>query len=167
VRNAERRRTPPHGTRCCTVSGADVNELLRILGPSRGLALVTPKGGDDPSVPAQYRTAARQHPGRILVLDWERVSAGHPDWFAPDGIHLGGSAGISAFARLREFSVRAAGRGGDSARPTDDSHTDDHDDRDRDHADDADAHYATITRADHAPIEGASAGASLPGNGTH
>jgi hypothetical protein len=90
-----------------TVSNAQIESLLRILGPSRGLALVTPKGGDDPSVPGLFRAAARRHPGRILVLDWERVSAGHPDWFAPDGIHLGGAAGIDAFARLVASSLSA------------------------------------------------------------
>ena len=90
-----------------TVRGADVDELLRILGPNRGLALVTPKGGDDPSVPGLYRTLAQRHPGRILVLDWERVSASHADWFAPDGTHLGGSAGIAAFARLLASSLSA------------------------------------------------------------
>jgi hypothetical protein len=90
-----------------TVSNAQIDTLLSILGPTRGLALVTPKGGNDPSVPALYRAAARRHQGRILVLDWERLSAGHPDWFAPDGIHLGGAAGIDAFARLIASSLSA------------------------------------------------------------
>jgi hypothetical protein len=90
-----------------TVTDSDIATLLGILGPSRGLALVTPKGGDDPSVAGLYRAAAAAHPGRILVLDWERVSAGHADWFAPDGIHLGGSAGIAAYARLLAGSLSA------------------------------------------------------------
>jgi hypothetical protein len=90
-----------------TVTSADIDTLLRILGRSRGLALVTPKGGDDPSVAGLYRTVAQRHPGRILVLDWERISAGHRDWFAPDGTHLGGSAGIAAYARLLAGSLSA------------------------------------------------------------
>jgi len=90
-----------------TVTSTDVSALLRILGPSRGLALVTPKGGDDPSVAGLYRRLAQRHPGRILVLDWERISSGHTDWFAPDGTHLGGSAGIAAFARLLASSLSA------------------------------------------------------------
>ena len=89
------------------VTSGDIATLLGILGPSRGLVLVTPKGGDDPSVAGLYRSAAGAHPGRILVLDWERVSAGHQDWFAPDGTHLGGSAGISAYARLLAGSLSA------------------------------------------------------------
>jgi hypothetical protein len=46
------------------------------------------------------RSAAKRHRGRIIVLDWDRLSAGHGDWFAPDGIHLGGSAGIAAYVGL-------------------------------------------------------------------
>ena len=102
-----------------TVSDSQIETLLRILGPSRGLALVTPKGGDDPSVPGLYRAAASRHPGRILVLDWASASAGHPGWFAPDGIHLGGAAGIDAFAHLVASSLQALpGSGSASATTT-------------------------------------------------
>jgi hypothetical protein len=81
-------------------SGGQISELLSILGPHRILALVTPHNGNDPSTPALYREAARRDPYRIELLDWDRRSAGHPDWFASDGIHLGGAAGVTAFARL-------------------------------------------------------------------
>ena len=91
-----------------TVSRLDVGALLRILGPQRLLALVTPEGGDDPSVPTLYRALARQNASRILLLDWQAYSNGHPDWFAPDGIHLGGNAGIAAFARLVASAVSGA-----------------------------------------------------------
>ncbi len=103
-----------------TVSAADLDALLRIIGPSRGLALVTPKGGDDPTVPGLYRTRAQRHPGRIPVLDWERVSAGHADWFAPDRVHLGRGAGIAAFARLLAGSLSAlpGGTSASGATPT-------------------------------------------------
>jgi hypothetical protein len=90
-----------------TVTNSQIETLLHILGPSRGLALVTPKGGDDPSVAGFYRAVAARHRGRIIVLDWERASAGHQDWFAPDGIHLGGAAGIDAFARLVTSALSA------------------------------------------------------------
>jgi hypothetical protein len=46
------------------------------------------------------RSAAERHPGRILLLDWDRLVDNHPDWLAPDGVHLGGSAGITGFAGL-------------------------------------------------------------------
>jgi hypothetical protein len=81
-------------------SDSQIAELLNILGPHRILALVTPHNGNDPSTPALYRDAARRDPYRIELLDWDRKSASHPDWFASDGIHLGGTAGITAFARL-------------------------------------------------------------------
>jgi hypothetical protein len=89
-------------------SGAQINELLSILGPHRFLALVTPHHGTDAATPALYRAAAQQAPDRIELLDWDRLSASHPAWFASDGIHLGGSAGIEAFAHLIASSLLGA-----------------------------------------------------------
>jgi hypothetical protein len=83
-----------------SLTTGQIDQLLTIVGPTRVLAMVTPHHGDYAYVPGLIRSAAQQHPGRILVLDWDRLSAGHPDWFAPDGIHLGGAAGVDAFARL-------------------------------------------------------------------
>jgi cell division septation protein DedD len=83
-----------------TVSSGQIDELLRIVGPNRTLALVTPHHGVSPGVPSLFRAVAQQHPDQILLLDWDRLSAGHSDWFAPDGIHLGGAAGIGAYAHL-------------------------------------------------------------------
>jgi len=82
------------------VTPEQIDQLLTIVGPSRMLAMVTPHHGNYAYVPGLIRAAGKQHPGRIVVLDWDRLSANHPDWFAPDGIHLGDAAGISAFARL-------------------------------------------------------------------
>jgi hypothetical protein len=90
------------------VTTGQINELLAILGPSRLLALVTPHDGNYAYVPGLIRLAASQHPGQIILLDWDRLSAGHPDWFAPDGIHLGSAAGIDAFARLVASSLQAS-----------------------------------------------------------
>lgn len=81
-------------------STAQLEQLLTILGPHRIAALVTPHHGTDTVTAALYRYVARHDPYRIELLDWDRISASHPDWFAPDGIHLGGSAGIDAFSRL-------------------------------------------------------------------
>jgi len=82
------------------VTDAQIDELLSIVGPDRILAMVTPHNGNYAYVPGLIRAAAQQNPGRIEVLDWDQLSAGHPNWFAPDGIHLGGPAGINAYAQL-------------------------------------------------------------------
>jgi hypothetical protein len=89
------------------VTNEQIDELLSIVGPNRQLAMVTPHDGNYAYVPGLIRSAARAHP-QIVVLDWDRLSAGHPDWFAPDGIHLGSAAGIDAFARLVASSLEAA-----------------------------------------------------------
>jgi hypothetical protein len=83
-----------------SVSAGQIDQLLSILGPHRFLALVTPHNGNYAYVPGLMRAAARRYPYRIEALDWDRRSASHPEWFASDGIHLGGSAGIAAFAQL-------------------------------------------------------------------
>ncbi|MDQ6804248.1 MAG: hypothetical protein M3065_04640 [Actinomycetota bacterium] len=82
------------------VTVGQIDQLLAIVGPTRVLAMVTPHNGNYAYVPGLIRTAAQQHRGRILVLDWDQLSAGHANWFAPDGIHLGSAAGVTAFARL-------------------------------------------------------------------
>ncbi|MGO9753383.1 MAG: hypothetical protein ACLP22_18110 [Solirubrobacteraceae bacterium] len=82
------------------VSDEQIDQLLSIVGPHRILAMVTPHNGSYAYVPGLIRAAAQQHPGRIEILDWDQLSAGHPNWFAPDGIHLGGTAGIDAYAQL-------------------------------------------------------------------
>jgi hypothetical protein len=50
-------------------------------------------------VNAELRAAATRHPTLVVVADWEAVSAGHPEWFGPDGIHISGNpAGAAAYA---------------------------------------------------------------------
>jgi hypothetical protein len=83
-----------------SVTTEQIDQLLNIVGRDRLLAMVTPHHGNYSYVPELIRNAAKQHPQRIVVLDWDRLSADHPGWFAPDGIHLGGSAGIAAYAQL-------------------------------------------------------------------
>ncbi len=87
------------------VTRADIEQLLAILGPSRILALVTPHNGVAPEADTVIRDAEVEYAGHVGVLDWDRYSAAHPDWFAPDGVHLGGSAGINAFAQLIETTL--------------------------------------------------------------
>jgi hypothetical protein len=46
--------------------------------------------------------AAQTHPG-MTVIDWNRYSRSHPDWFQPDGIHLvaGGEIAMAKLVHLR------------------------------------------------------------------
>jgi hypothetical protein len=92
----------------------DVDTALRLLGPQRLLVLVTPHGSVVPSTPQTIRSAAAQHPGRVLLLDWDRLAAEHRQWLAPDGVHLGGPAGIAAFAQLLATALPYAGQGGEA-----------------------------------------------------
>ncbi|WP_370291653.1 acyltransferase family protein [Nocardioides sp.] len=58
--------------------------------------LITPRvdrSWEDDSVRA-IRTVARRH-ANVGVVDFHRLSKGHPEWFAPDGVHLTG-AGVRA-----------------------------------------------------------------------
>jgi lysophospholipase L1-like esterase len=77
------------GANCC-ISAGDIAGALHVLGPRRLLVLVTPRqlGGGSGANAALERREAQQYPGRILLLDWVRYSAGHPSWFQPDGLHL-------------------------------------------------------------------------------
>jgi hypothetical protein len=99
------------------VTRLQIQEALGILGPSRVLALVTPHGSVVPSDSAVIRAAASEHPGRIILLDWDRLAGEHPEWLASDGVHLGGSAGIVAFAQLITSALSAAPQQSPEASP--------------------------------------------------
>jgi hypothetical protein len=77
----------------------DITDALKIVGPDRVLALVTPREPGRQSGARRVRDAGRRHRGQIVVLDWLRFSAGRHGWFAGDGIHLG-PAGAAGLARL-------------------------------------------------------------------
>ena len=84
-----------------SVTSGYVDAALAILGPSRMLALVTPRqsgGGAGPNA-TTVRELGAQYPTRVRVLDWVTFSAGQGTWFQPDGLHLT-LAGAGAFARL-------------------------------------------------------------------
>jgi len=83
------------------VTHNDVGVALGLLCCTRELVLVTPRqlGGAPGENAGIEHEEARKHPGRIRLLDWVRYSAGHPDWFQPDGLHLTLS-GAAAFTRL-------------------------------------------------------------------
>jgi hypothetical protein len=90
------------------VTDRQINEALGLLGPRRVLVLVTPHGGVLPSTPGVIRAAAAVDPSRIVLLDWDRLADEHKDWLAPDGVHLGGPAGIEGFAAMVAGALRYA-----------------------------------------------------------
>lgn len=53
------------------------------------------------------RDAAARHP-ELTLVDWNLYSRSHPDWFQPDGLHLG-YAGAVAMATLIQKSLAARG----------------------------------------------------------
>jgi hypothetical protein len=91
------------------VTHDDIGVALGMLCCTRLLVLVTPLqlGG----VPGQNAVIehqeAQKHRGRILLLDWVKYSAGHPDWFQPDRLHLTW-AGVAALNRLISSASRDA-----------------------------------------------------------
>ena len=83
------------------ITASDISQALRVLCCNRLLVLVTPRqlGGSAGANAALEHAEARAHPGQILLLDWVKDSAGHPDWFQPDGLHLT-LPGVAAFTAL-------------------------------------------------------------------
>jgi hypothetical protein len=86
------------------VSPGQIDAALRAAGRGRVLGLVTPR--NLAASADAMRAAAARRPGRVLLIDWQRFSAGHDAWFAADGLHVD-QAGAAAFARL--IARRAAG----------------------------------------------------------
>lgn len=76
-------------------------ELVRAA-PHRRIYLVTvrvPLAAQDPNNEALRACAAAFE--RVEVIRWYRYSAGHPEWFAPDGYHLS-AVGQDAYAAFLE-----------------------------------------------------------------
>jgi hypothetical protein len=86
------------------VSARQLDAALAAAGRGRVLGLVTPR--NLASSASAMRAAAARRPGRVLLIDWQRFSAGHDSWFAADGLHVN-QTGAAAFARL--IARRAAG----------------------------------------------------------
>ena len=80
-------------------TGREIRRCLRLLGPHRKLALVTPLRSWRPLPSPAIQRAKRHHPHRVQILDWASASAPHPEWFWGDGTHLR-PAGARAYARL-------------------------------------------------------------------
>lgn len=85
------------------VSTAQLTETYFRIGASRVLVLVTPRevGGRGGKDARTMRRFAKEHPERVLLLDWVRHTRNRPGWFAPDGLHLNrpGIPGLVRFLR--------------------------------------------------------------------
>jgi lysophospholipase L1-like esterase len=92
-----------------SIAYSQIREAMKLVGPDRVLGLVTPRelGGGQSSDARNVRAAGRRFPGRVVVLDWVRFSAGQGGWFAGDGLHLG-PAGARGLARLLRGALALA-----------------------------------------------------------
>lgn len=81
------------------VESGQISAALRILGPRRTLALVTPReaAGAGTADAARMRAAARRLPRRVRLLDWVRYSGRRGGMTYADGLHLTprGQAGMA------------------------------------------------------------------------
>jgi len=92
-----------------SVSEAELESALTMVGPFARLMLVLPKeigGGPDPDGRIM-RAFERAYPDQVTTLDWPAYSAGHGDWFAPDGLHLT-TDGARGFAQMIGEAVEFA-----------------------------------------------------------
>jgi hypothetical protein len=83
-----------------TVSAPQFDAMVRAAAGTRRVVFVTvrvPRSWEA-SVNATLRAGVARHPGAVLS-DWYAASAGHPEWFGPDGYHLQ-PAGARALAAL-------------------------------------------------------------------
>ncbi|HYN56959.1 MAG TPA: hypothetical protein VES03_07160 [Motilibacterales bacterium] len=90
-----------------TVSPRTCRSAVGTAGKYRRVFLVTPR------VPRSWEAGnlttlracdASFSARRVRIIDWHAHSAGHPEWFAADRVHLS-SAGRSAFSRLIDRAV--------------------------------------------------------------
>jgi hypothetical protein len=92
-----------------SVSGAELEHALELIGPFARLMLVLPKdlgGARDPDA-RLMRAFEEAHPDQVTTLDWPAYSDGHGDWFAPDGLHIT-TAGAQGFAQMIGEAVEFA-----------------------------------------------------------
>jgi glyoxylate carboligase len=85
-----------------TVSLAACRAVVRAAGPSRRVFLVTnrvPRTWQDSNNATLQACDASFTSSRVRLIDWHAASAGHPEWFAADGVHPS-AEGRRAFAAL-------------------------------------------------------------------
>ena len=92
------------------ITAPEIEQALHALPKNRVLALVTPRGKVSGNGAALMRAAAQRHKHRVVLLDWARYSAGHGDWFQPDGLHLT-LPGAAAYSRLLGRAIPFARNG--------------------------------------------------------
>jgi hypothetical protein len=84
-----------------TVTASQVDQLVAAATGVRHIVLVTvrvPRSWEAPDNAVIVSSPGR-HPGLITIADWYSASAGHPSWFASDGVHLN-PLGAQAFASV-------------------------------------------------------------------
>ena len=88
-----------------TVSAAQFDAMVRAAAGTRRIVIVTVRVPRpwEAEVNGALRAGVSRTRGTVLV-DWYAASAGHPEWFAPDGYHLE-PAGARAFASLIAAAV--------------------------------------------------------------
>jgi hypothetical protein len=89
------------------VTKALAEQALKATPKNRVLGFVTPRGSVAGGGADVMRAVAKRHRHRVVLLDWARYSAGHGDWFGPDGLHLT-YTGAAAYARLMGKAIRFA-----------------------------------------------------------
>src|SRR4051794_34175330 len=83
----------------------EIRRALRLVGPGRVLAMVTPWRSYRALDSSAIWRAKRRHPHRVRVIDWAAAAAGHSSWFWGDGTHLR-PAGARAYARVLRTAIR-------------------------------------------------------------
>jgi len=93
-----------------TVTSAQVDEALALIGPRGKLVLLTPTDTDRPkgADAIVMRLAALRTPTRVRVLEWAALTLTHPEWMAKDGVHLHDQAGIAGLIALIAQSTSSA-----------------------------------------------------------
>lgn len=88
------------------VTHRDIGRALGLLCCTHLLVLVTNRelGGGSGTDAQTSREEVARHRNRARLLDWVRYSAGHGDWFQPDGLHLT-TAGALAFTHFLARSM--------------------------------------------------------------
>jgi hypothetical protein len=96
-----------------TVSLAACRSVIETAGKYRRVFLVTarvPRSWEAGNIRTMRSCDASFASQRVRIIDWYSHSAGHPEWFVGDRVHLS-SSGRQAFQRLIDAAVDAHGLG--------------------------------------------------------